>query len=120
MSISTAISQSVTDHMWSADSTKAGNAVEKWKAKNGLPTFPPRRRLLRLPSPNPKNRRLAPPEKSKADRSRVNQSGQIDLLTTAGALRANYDLPKRSIARGFTGDIPQVVHGAQFFRYLAQ
>jgi len=24
------------DHMWSADSTKSGSAVEKWKAKNGL------------------------------------------------------------------------------------
>src|SRR4029077_10593705 len=93
--------------MWWADSPRTANpstpksAVEKagawkpaktkprfppvptlpWKSRKPreIPTFPPRRR--RFVFSNPRRRRLTPP-KPKPDRSRVNQTGHLDLLTT--------------------------------------
>src|ERR1041385_6049964 len=65
-----------------------------WKSrrKREIPTFPPRRlRLLLCPKEkqrqNPKPRRRRPDGRvalfHKADRSRINKTGQLDLLTTA-------------------------------------
>src|SRR5579862_7183470 len=67
-----------------------------WKSrrKRETPTFPPRRlRLLFCPKekqrPNPKPRRRRPDGRvalfHKADRSRINRTGQVDLLTTCAA-----------------------------------
>src|ERR1041385_2016646 len=64
-----------------------------WKSrrKREIPTFPPRRlRLLLCPKEkqrqNPKPRRRRPDGRvalfHKADRSRINKTGQLDLLTT--------------------------------------
>ena len=44
---------------------KNGERRGKVESQKRLPTFPPRRRLQRLPSPTPKTRRLAPPENQK-------------------------------------------------------
>src|ERR1051326_8731807 len=65
-----------------------------WKSrrKREIPTFPPRRlRLLLCPKEkqrqNPKPRRRRPDGRvalfHKADRSRINKTGQLDLLTTS-------------------------------------
>src|ERR1051326_5327044 len=65
-----------------------------WKSrrKREIPTFPPRRlRLWLCPKEkqrqNPKPRRRRPDGRvalfHKADRSRINKTGQLDLLTTA-------------------------------------
>src|ERR1043166_8267802 len=67
-----------------------------WKSrrKREIPTFPPRRlRLLLCPKEkqrqNPKPRRRRPDGRvalfHKADRSRINKTGQLDLLTTPPA-----------------------------------
>src|SRR4029078_12513629 len=56
----------------------------KSRQRREIPTFPPRRVLY--VSQNQKPRRLTPP-KPKPDRSCVNKTGQLDVLTTAGGIR---------------------------------
>src|ERR1700733_13543069 len=53
-----------------------------WKSRRqrAIPTFPARRR--RFVFSNPKRRRRLTPPKPKPDRSHVNQTGHLDLLTT--------------------------------------
>src|SRR5258708_39942675 len=71
-----------------------------WKSRPNreIPTFPPRRlRLLFCPKgkqrPKPKPKRRRPKGRialfHKADRSRINKTGQLDLLTTQQGRRHN-------------------------------
>src|ERR1043166_2007284 len=80
-----------------------------WKSrrKREIPTFPPRRlRLLLCPKEkqrqNPKPRRRRPDGRvalfHKADRSRINKTGQLDLLTT----EPRGFLPRDSYGRRFS------------------
>src|SRR5271163_4470014 len=101
--------RSATARMWSAASRHNRRAVEKagpwergktksrfspvstapWKSLGGIPTFPPLRRRFLFPFPERKQespRRQADAGSqgllAKADRSRVNKTGQIDKLRT--------------------------------------
>ncbi|HYA16442.1 MAG TPA: hypothetical protein VEF06_03195, partial [Bryobacteraceae bacterium] len=72
--------------------------VESQKRASHFPTATAATAAL----PKTKPRRLAPPENPKADRSRVNPSGQIDLLTTAD-LRNFVGVAERSELRDAGG-----------------